>query len=472
MRGLMWFKKDLRLRDNPALYHAAKECSEGLAAIYIIDLDMFKKNSMSHCQINFIVNGLQELAHELKKINVSLVVKITKDTKNVPAIILTLMQEIRATKIFFNKELEYNEIKREIDVVNYLTKNNIEAATYDEQLILPYDKLHNKQGEYYKIFTAFKHNWINVFQNEKIKTLTMPQKVRALSRVSDIPQKVNEVISLVDPTLWPAGELQAQKTLAHFLKDKLFHYAEQRDFPSLSGTSQLSPYLATGMISARDCFLSALQENQFELNSGNKGALVWMSELIWREFYRYILIAVPRICKNEAYKVETEQLPWVYDKKLLHAWQKGITGFPLVDAAMRQLNATGWMHNRLRMVVAMFLSKNLFLDWRLGERYFAENLIDYDFASNNGGWQWSASTGTDAVPYFRIFNPITQSERFDPEGTFIRAYCPELSMLTNREIHDPHAKALNKISPKIYPLPIIDYKKSRARAIFLFKQLR
>ncbi len=283
---------------------------------------------------------------------------------------------------------------------------------------------------------------------------------------------MSNIKSASDLSLWPSGEKIAYERLEHFIADKIFTYHTQRDLPFLDSTSRLSPYLALGMISAKTCFLSALTANSYELDTGNQGVLTWMSELIWREFYRHILIAVPRVCMNQPYKPETKNLQWEKDQSLLKKWQQGQTGFPLVDAAMRQLNLTGWMHNRLRMVTAMFLSKNLFLDWRLGEKYFASHLIDFDFASNNGGWQWSASTGTDAVPYFRIFNPLSQSERFDQTGNFIREYCPELKDFDDRSIHDPYKYQPLIASQSGYPRFIIDYKSSRLRAIAAFKNLK
>jgi deoxyribodipyrimidine photo-lyase len=279
-----------------------------------------------------------------------------------------------------------------------------------------------------------------------------------------VPRSIPDYQSTVSASLWPAGEDSARQRLNRFVAKPLFLYQAQRDFPALEGTSQLSPYLAAGMISARECFAAALIANNHELDMGNQGAVIWMSELIWRDFYKDILVAVPRVSMNKAFKPETEKLRWRYDEHQLIAWQEGKTGFPIVDAAMRQLNATGWMHNRLRMGVAMFFSKNLFFDWRIGEAYFMSRLIDGDLSANNGGWQWSASTGTDAAPYFRIFNPIRQSERFDPKGDFIRQYCPELASLSSKEIHEP----TNRLG---YPKQIVNLEQSRKDAIAAFKAL-
>tara|TARA_B000000565_G_scaffold115275_1_gene86871 strand:- start:422 stop:1117 length:696 start_codon:yes stop_codon:yes gene_type:complete len=228
----------------------------------------------------------------------------------------------------------------------------------------------------------------------------------------------------------------------------------------------MSPYLAIGAISNRRCLLEALKLNNFELQTGNKGVCKWIDEIIWREFYKNIMHSFPRVSMNKPFNMSTTSIQWRHNEVEIKAWKDGKTGFPLIDAAMLQLKYEGWMHNRLRMVVAMFFTKNLLHDWRIGEAFFMENLIDGDFASNNGGWQWSASTGTDAAPYFRIFNPVTQSQNFDPSGEFIKKYLPQLASLNNKEIHLPSPENLFEID---YPDQIVDLKSSRLRAIELFK---
>jgi deoxyribodipyrimidine photo-lyase len=469
MRGIVWFKKDLRVNDNPALFHACKQCSDGVVAVYIIDPEMWIKHKISARQIDFILRGLTILREDLENIDIPLLIHTIDKTNRTPAYLFSLMEQLQAEKLFFNREYEVNEAARDKSVVEYVNKNRLGAEIYEEQLILPHQQIKTGAGDYFKVFTPFKRQWLKVFSQSSPKKFSKPK-----SAVKIIIDNVTTYESApysaphFDSKLWPAGEQKARSRLDKFLKDDGLSYDKQRDFPALAATSQLSPYLAVGMISAKECFLAALTMNSRELDTGNKGMLTWMSELIWREFYRHILIYVPRICMDKAYNAATEALPWRYSESLLKAWQHGQTGFPLVDAAMRQLNSIGWMHNRLRMVVAMFLSKNLFLDWRLGEQYFTEKLIDIDFASNNGGWQWSASTGTDAVPYFRIFNPTTQSQRFDPTGEFIRQYCPELKQLNAKQIHEPYKYLQGQID---YPHPIIDYKKSREYAIQAFKAL-
>jgi len=270
----------------------------------------------------------------------------------------------------------------------------------------------------------------------------------------------------VDMNLWPSGESSAKNRLENFLHNKVNDYSRDRNDPILDATSRLSPYLASGVISNRRCLLEALKLNNFEFQTGNKGVCKWIDEIIWREFYKNIMHSFPRVSMNKPFNMSTLSIEWRHDEKEIECWKNGTTGFPLIDAAMHQLKYEGWMHNRLRMVVAMFFTKNLLHDWRIGEAFFMENLIDGDFASNNGGWQWSASTGTDAAPYFRIFNPVTQSQNFDSEGRFIKKYLPQLASLNDKEIHLPSPEHLYEID---YPSQIVDLKSSRLRAIEVFK---
>jgi deoxyribodipyrimidine photo-lyase len=240
----------------------------------------------------------------------------------------------------------------------------------------------------------------------------------------------------------------------------------------VAGTSRLSPYLAVGVVTARQCLRAAIDANRGRLDRGHPGPRAWIDELIWREFYRHVLVGFPRVSMNRAFRPETEPLPWRQDERQFKAWCQGRTGVPIVDAAMRQLQQEGWMHNRLRMIVAMYLAKDLFIDWRRGERHFMHHLIDGDLASNNGGWQWAASTGTDAAPYFRVFNPHRQSRRYDPEGLFIRRYVPELRELDSGSIHDPSAIDRRDFSRLGYPAPLCDHGQARRQVISAFKRLR
>ena len=263
------------------------------------------------------------------------------------------------------------------------------------------------------------------------------------------------------------GEAHALDVLNQFIEDQVEFYKVERDFPALKGTSQLSTYLNIGILSIRQCIqaLFNAQQGYFKLDS--EGQQTWLDELLWREFYQHILYDFQRVSKHLPFKKNTQKIQWRDAPEDLKDWQYGLTGVPIVDAGMRQMLATGWMHNRVRMIVAMFLSKNLLIDWRLGEQWFMQHLVDGDLAANNGGWQWCASTGTDSVPYFRVFNPISQSQKFDANGDYIRRWVPELAHLDAKSIHDPYAKNPNlKLN---YPRPIVDLKQSRIRAIEAFK---
>ena len=270
--------------------------------------------------------------------------------------------------------------------------------------------------------------------------------------------------------MWPAGEAVGRRALEEFVGRRIGAYKSMRDIPSEVGTSMLSHHLAVGSVSARQCVAAACEANGGRLHRGSEGIDGWIEEIVWREFYKHLLVGYPRLSKGRAFKEETERIEWSDDEGHFDAWCEGRTGYPIVDAAQRQLLDVGWMHNRLRMISAMFLTKHLLTDWRKGERWFMRHLIDGDLASNNGGWQWSASTGTDAQPYFRVFNPTTQSERFDPDGAFIRRYVPELADVEGKAIHEPtRAGLFEKLD---YPEPIVEHKKARARAIEVFKALK
>ena len=321
----------------------------------------------------------------------------------------------------------------------------------------------------YSVFTPFKRRWVENFNIDFLDIefkYTPKKKSNIKSNVNNISFEKNHS---VDMSIWPAGENQALSRLSNFLDFKALRYASDRNDPILEGTSRISPYLASGVISPRRCILEALKRNEFKLDSGEKGIVKWIDEIVWREFYKNIMFSFPKVSKGRPFQDYTKNINWRFNEDEFEAWKNGKTGFPIIDSAMRQLMHEGWMHNRLRMVVAMFFTKNMLHDWRLGEAFFMQNLIDGDFSSNNGGWQWSSSTGTDAAPYFRIFNPITQSKNFDSDGLFIKKHISELKDLDKKEIHDP--------SPKIrehceYPSQILDLKSSRLRAIDAFSEAK
>ena len=468
----MWFREDLRMHDNTALYHASCKAKRGLIAIYIISTDAWKAHDVAACRIDFILRNLKELETSLRSLNIPLLI-IRSDFRTIPENLLKICAEHEIDAVYFNQQYEVNEARRDLAVENLLRKSSVKIFSYTDQVILAPGEVLTAKGNYYTVFTPFKKSWIKQFTKQQLIVSPTPKKQSRLNVKShDIPNRIDNFTCTIASNLWPAGEKQAQQRLANFIDNKINNYAKSRDFPALNGTSSLSPYLTSGVLSPRHCLQAALSINNQQIHEGNLGIITWINELIWREFYKHVLHGFPRVSMHQAFKLETEKLRWNNNSAQLDAWQQGQTGFPLIDAAMRQLKTIGWMHNRLRMVVAMFLVKDLLIDWRLGEKYFMQNLIDGDLSANNGGWQWAASTGTDAVPYFRIFNPISQSVKFDPYGEFIRSYCPELAKLDDKHIHEP-----SKLNPTLfkqlkYPAPLVDHNQARQRFLQAFKRIK
>ncbi len=469
MKTLVWLRNDLRLSDNPALFHAVEE-SSGIVVVYIFCEQFVLEHETAPVRLEFVRQHLQLLKDALARLNIPLVLLRVKYAHQIPEKLFTLAQNEACEQLYFNAEYPLDELNRDQKVTELFQKQGLRFKRYHDRVVLPPGSLRNGKGEPYKVFTAFKRSWL-----ERVQPLPLvPQGLPASQSKENFHLKgeggetTETLFADVEKrdlsSLWPAGEDEAHKRLKHFIENQIDDYQKERDFPSLSGTSELSPYLAVGSISPRQCLSAALRHLQGDWESGSKGAHTWIGELIWRDFYQHVVVDFPWVCKRKALQRHTEAFPWRRDRDRLSAWQEGRTGIPMVDAAMRQLRETGWMHNRLRMVVAMFLTKNLQIDWRAGESWFMSQLVDGDFAANNGGWQWSASTGTDAAPYFRIFNPVTQAERFDPEGEFIRRYVVELKNVPGRGIHQPQ-------NIQGYPQPIVDLKASRKHSIELFKQL-
>lgn len=477
--SIIWFREDLRTHDNTALAAACNQ-SEHVIAVYFITPTTWLQHDLSPARVSLMLSGLRLLQKNLAQLNIPLLVFQCPEFKHINNILLDAAKYYDVEHIFANKQYEVNEITRDQSMSQTLLNSSVKLHTLDDQTIIAPDKIKTQKNTVYTVFTPYKKAWIEDYLKNPSSILPVPKKRKNINGtqfshknlLDEVPDTIKQFDTNIDLSAWPAGEKQALKRLEQFANNKLTLYKQERDFPALNSTSQISPYLATGMLSVRVCLNKAIKANNGKLAGGHTDIDCWISELIWREFYKSILVGFPRVCRNRAFQLYTDALKWHDNESHLQAWKDGMTGFPLVDAAMRQLKQTGWMHNRLRMVTAMFFSKLLWLDWRLGEQYFMSQLIDGDFASNNGGWQWSASTGTDAAPYFRIFNPITQSERFDPKGDFIRQYCPELKSLDNKKIHNPYEYAADEFKNLSYPAPIIDYKACRVYAIEQFKHLK
>ena len=468
MRTLVWLRRDLRVNDNTALYEASRLSDEGIVAVFLLTPEQWRLHDDAPCKINFWLENLRCLSESLWKRGIPLLIETVPLFDDVPAKLLTLAKQHACEAIAFNNEYEVYESRRDADVEDLFSREELGVHRYEDRVIVAPGEVLTKSGGPYKVFTPFKRAWAAHVKERSFKTHPRPRKQDALGiQPSSVPEEVEGFPpDSFRADLWPVGEAKAQARLKTFCKERISHYDDYRDIPSLNGTSTLSPYLTAGVLSPRQCLSEAMVANRGRILNGDKGPTIWISELIWREFYTHILVAFPRVSMHRPFDLETERIKWRDDPTALAAWQQGKTGVPLVDAAMRQLARTGWMHNRLRMVSAMFLSKQLLIDWRMGERFFMQHLIDGDLAANNGGWQWSASTGTDAAPYFRIFNPFSQSKRFDPDGVFIQKLCPELEHVDAKALHDP-AK-LAKAKPKNYPALIVDLKKARDRALAAF----
>ncbi len=470
MRALIWFRSDPRIADNTALHHACADADDGVVAVFAITPVQWAQHHWGSMKVDFILRSLAALSTALSGLHIPLRLIRVDRFDEVPDKLLNLARRHNCAALYFNEEYEVNERRRDQSVIDLFEADDRAVRAFTDQVILDVGAFRTTSDGWYKVYTPFKRRWCAALKEQgPPRRHPQPSRQAALDlRPDDVPSRLEGFTDHRRADLWPAGESPARQRLDAFVADAIGDYHTNRDLPAVDGTSALSPYLAAGVISPRQCLHAALEANGGRADSGRKGVTTWIGELIWREFYRHVLLGFPHVGKDRPFKPATADLRWRNDEDHFAAWCVGQTGFPLVDTGMRQLNETGWMHNRLRMVVAMFLTKDLFIDWRWGERYFLNRLVDGDFANNNGGWQWSASTGTDAAPYFRVFNPFTQSRRYDPDGRFIRRWVPELADLGSDEIHEPHERAGLYLD---YPSPIVDRRDTRDRVISAFKAL-
>ncbi len=470
MKALVWLRRDLRVCDNSALYNAVNDCGACHAVFFVTPLQ-WQVHSESPAKLAFWRSCLHVLQKHLEKLGIGLTFLAAPSFAEIPAQMLHFCRQFHFDRVYFNNEYEYNERARDQEVTAVLAGNGIVIRRFDDRVLLPPGQVLTAEKKYYTVFSPFKKAWLKRAAVEDLKPLPVPAASAGCDVIGGDIEKVWAAAGSWRDDLWPAGEESARQMLQKFAAGRVSGYHQNRDFPGTNGTSLLSPYLAAGVVSPRQC-LQAITNGRSEWPEIGSGPESWLNELIWRDFYYHVMVGFERVSRGQPFKTLTNKLQWSYDQEKLEKWQNGLTGFPIVDAAMRQLKQTGWMHNRLRMVAAMFLSKYLFIDWRSGEKFFMENLLDGDLAANNGGWQWSASTGTDSVPYFRIFNPFSQSARFDAEGAFIRKFCPELAELPDTALHDPKKLAAAIMQKKInYPTPLVDTAKARQQVLTAFSAL-
>lgn len=516
---LMWFRRDLRVHDNTALAAICERANEDnaqLSAVFFLTPEQWQAHDMSLTQLDHIARTLPILAEKLHQLNIILTVQVCPSFTDCIVTLSALCESNNISCVMANHEYEGNEVARDELLTKQLANNEIEFIRWHDQCILPPKSITTNDDSMYQVFTPFYKKWrhtlevsdiqihtaLAIIDNKQVNltlsehSANTTQDIEALCKktVHDYQEylQTHESYQNIDTDkqisqarlAYPAGEAEACHRLEHFIADDIDNYDVSRDVPSLQATSQLSTYLTIGAISPRLCYLQATQAlGKLRRNDGdnfdsgdNNDINRWISELAWRDFYRHVLDYKPELIRHQAYKYETDKkINWSYDEDAFAAWREGKTGVPLVDAAMRCLNATGFMHNRLRMVTAMFLTKDLLIDWRWGERYFMQQLIDGDFASNNGGWQWSASTGTDSAPYFRIMNPFSQAKSRDTEGIFIKTWLPELKPIPTSILHreDKMRKALSKngtFADIDYPVPIVEHKLARQLVIAEFKK--
>ncbi|POZ17389.1 deoxyribodipyrimidine photo-lyase [Lelliottia aquatilis] len=464
---LVWFRADLRLHDNIALAAACRSPNARVLALFIATPEQWREHGMAPRQAAYLRAHLNELQQGLAQKGIPLIYDEVSDFAAQSDKVQQLCEEHHVTHLFYNYQYEFNEQQRDRQLEKML--DTVVCQGFDDSVMLAPGSVMTGNHEMYKVFTPFKNAYIKRLKEGLPECVAAPAARENALTVSadlhfDYPQ------TDFDAKHFPATEKAAIAQLRHFCKQQAAEYEEQRDFPAIEGTSRLSACLALGVLSPRQC-LNRLLAEQPQALEGGAGA-VWLNELIWREFYRHLMTYHPDLCKHRPFIRWTDKVQWQQDDALLQAWQNGQTGYPIVDAAMRQLNETGWMHNRLRMIVASYLVKDLLIDWRAGERYFISQLIDGDLAANNGGWQWAASTGTDAAPYFRIFNPTTQGQRFDATGEFIRQWLPELTDVPGKSIHEPWAWADKTGETLDYPRPVVDHKQARVATLAAYEAAR
>lgn len=423
---LFWFRRDLRLEDNTGLFYALSQGKEVLP-IFIFDINILSKlEDKDDARVTFIHHQITFLKQQLRSYGGDILVKVGKPEELIPAI----LEEFPIQEVYTNRDYEPYGMDRDAQVDEICKKKGVSFLTFKDQVIFEPTEVLTDSSSFYKVYTPYKKKWLVKASENPLPFFDCKKHLNNLYKVSGLPLPSLEEIGFV-PT---KKELPASTIPIEIVKS----YASQRNFPDKKGTTRLGIHLRFGTVSIRVAAKIANQHSE-----------VWLSELIWREFYMMILYHAPQVV-SKAFKPNYDNIPWRKAPEDFEKWCRGETGYPIVDAGMRELKTTGFMHNRVRMITASFLTKHLLLDWRLGEAWFARHLLDFELASNNGGWQWAAGTGTDAQPYFRIFNPYSQTDKFDPQLAYIRKWVPELD--TNR-----------------YPAAMVEHKFARQRALDTYK---
>lgn len=473
-RSLVWFRRDLRTDDHAALHHALSS-SRQVFCVFVYDRDildpLLKKGLQADRRVEFIMQCVAELDRSLQMLGGGLIVRHASAATDIPQ----LAAELQVDAVLCNHDYEPDAILRDSRISSALMAQRRTLLTFKDQVIFERDEVLSQAGKPFSVFTPYKNAWLRKLDGPDGHLALEPHAIAEHAhRLAAPPATLAGTLPSLEALGFsrtnlgelgmPTGMSGAQQLFDDF-KSRMAHYDRARDYPAVKGPSYLSAHLRFGTISIRRLARTAREAAR----AGSPGAATWLSELVWRDFYFMILFHHPHVAQR-AFKPEYDRILWLDGSDAdarLAAWCEARTGYPLLDAAMLQLNTTGYMHNRLRMVVACFLIKDLGIDWRRGEAYFAERLTDFDLAANNGGWQWAASSGCDAQPYFRIFNPVTQSEKFDADGNFIRRYLPQLGRLSGKWIHAPWTapeKVLREAGIRLgidYPHPVVQHDEAR-----------
>lgn len=467
MSALIWFRRDLRLEDQAVVYRALAEHTK-VWAVFVFDSRILSALPANDARVSFIIEAIEALRKAIEQQGGYLITEHGDPTQIIPSLAQTLGVE----GVYAGEDYEPQATQRDQQIAEQLAQQGRTLWLIKDQVIFAKDEILSQKRTPLTVFTPYKNAWLKRLTPQDFAPFDhtpfqqnwaspAPNRPPSLS-IEQIGFQSQPLKQLPSPT-------QAQRLLSDFLT-RIEHYQSARDFPAVKGVSYLSVYLRFGLISIRQLVAEAYMR-------ANEGSAVWLSELIWREFYMQFLWHNPFVTQM-TYLPEWRAQPWGNRQDWFEAWCSGRTGYPLIDAAMRQLNQTGYMHNRLRMITAAFLIKDLDIDWRWGEAYFAQKLLDFDLSANNGGWQWAASTGCDSAQPFRIFNPILQSKKFDPEGKFIRRYVPEVSALSATQIHAPwectvnERQALGLVLGRDYPFPLVDHDQARRHALAKYAQIK
>jgi deoxyribodipyrimidine photo-lyase len=462
-RGIHWFRNDLRLQDNTALKELASRTDEWLP-VFVLDPRIVAGPRDGEPRTRFLIDCLVRLRRDLEKRGVPLIVRKGHPEKVLPK----LLHETGARLLSFNEDVTPFARRRDAAVRQAVERSGGEVLACLDRVVFGSSEIRSATGGPYVVYSPYKKTW---WRHRRLEPrlpagpLRLPPPIPGFA--AEGTSDLGAASPVADGCEIPTGGTEAaRRRLDRFLGTAAGRYHLDRDRPGVDGSSRLSPYLRFGAISVRECFARAEEAVRAE-PALQQGVEKWLDELVWREFYSAILEEHPRVLR-ENHRREFDSVVWNEDPDGFEAWCEGRTGYPIVDAGMRQLRATGWMHNRVRMIVASFLTKDLLIDWRKGERFFFKHLVDGDPASNNGGWQWAASTGCDAQPYFRIFNPVAQGARWDPEGRYVRRWVPELRDVPDRHVHAPWDSGQSSS----YPPPVVDHAERRKIALERFKSAR